>query len=1018
MIRKRIVHYLAITAVTLSILAGSLRFYNSKTLAQPDIPKKSTVQQTAVNNLSSDANGIQFELVVPPVQVDEDGNVTISGLTQQFTEAGAPALPYYTTYIALPPDAQLEVDVQEKNLLTRPSSQVKPASGIQFEMAEGVGFTETPTTIFNKNEAIYNTDANYPATLYSVSEPMIYRDLRLVSLQLYPLRYNPVSGELQQAQQLSVAVKFIGGQVDELRPLPIQNKTAYNGLSNLILNFNQAHQWRSLPADVQNAPATVLPVGQETFKLTVNETGIYDVTGADLAAAGMNIASVNPATIEMNYRGQPVAYQFIGDADTILESGEIIRFYGWAFADTGTRLEQHYVSDNVYWLWANGTADTIPTLTNASPSSGRTGSWHTTTKEPMLDWISTWTDQWSTFPNEADAWYWQRLGRGTRVYTSTAVIDVDLEEIDYTAAPTATYTVELFSRAKGIPPVGDYTVDITYNNYPTPTSKMWTGRLNTNISQTISSSYLLSSTNQITIDYTSGDFFYLNRITVEYMRHLIAQNDQLIMADEIGSGGLRVAGFNSNSALVWDITDPTQPSAVNMSSGISGSGPYTYTFGLNHAPHSRFIATTPANIKSVQSITAYTPPNLNPPGSAADWVAIAHNEFMTQTALLAAHRSQSTYGGLTTHIVDIEDIINQYGYGLAIPDAIRNYLTYALGNWTVAPHYIFLVGDATMNPRGLPCATCTHPWDTSAPSFVPTDFSFTDRFQGMIPSDPALAMISGNDNLPDMAIGRIAVNNDLEADNAIRKIMKYDQNGQDATLQNLPFLFVADGFDPNAGDFCQENSNTSANIPNTFQIDEQCLDNYATVDDLRNAMFPPINNGVFIFNYRGHGSINSWSGDDIMTTSDTIHWQNYDLPTVMLSADCLDGYFALPGLDSISETYMRYDVQGNAFGSAAMWSSSGLGYTTEHTVLHEGFYDGLFVGYGQTMGNAVLYSALQYLQGVHHHSEIYSFTLQGDPALNLYWAPEPPPPTPTPEPPTPTLPPLDNHVNLPVIVKP
>ncbi len=1010
----KLTHIWAATAVfILTLITGS--FFVVQTTAH-SITKRPEGLPIRLQTTRSDASGLQFTLHTSPFEVKDDGEVSIAGLTTRFTDPGAPALPYYATYIALPPEAVVSVQVQAAGIHQRSLDNVPPAPDMLFLQAEGVGVSERPRQVYHQDAAIYGRNTLYPDTLFTVSEPMYYRDIRLVSLQLFPLRYNPVSGQAWQAQTLTVNITFNGGQFDELRPSPHAND---KGLSHLILNNDVARPWRSLPANVRHARTTALPIGVDTYKITVNEDGIYDICQAELAAAGMNVGSVNPYTIEMLYRGEPLSYQFIGDADTSFEPGECVRFYGWKFV--GPRQEMQFVTDNVYWLWANGTASTIATAPNELAGNVKTSVWYTQTAEPELDFFSTWTDQWATFDNEPDAFYWDRIARTT----TSGSYNITLADPDPTAA-TAAYLAE-FSSAAQNPNYANkaFTVTVAFNSAPNPAARTWYGRRNVNVSTTLPASYLIDGSNTVAMTFNLNDRIYLNRISVFYMRQLITENDQFILVDEVGGNPLQVSGYTSANALVWNITDPLNPTAVDMSTGVSGSGPYSYSFGLNHLAGTKFIATTTQNIKQEVSISQYVPPSLNPADNAAEWLLITHVSLLSEATQLAAHRADPTFGGLDTHLVNIQDIINEYGYGLPLPAAVRDYLTYALGNWTVAPSYVMMFGDATLNPRQLPCSqSCSVGWDLNAPHLVLTDLPFVDRYQGLVPSDHTFVLLAGDDPLPDMAIGRMAVEDSTQASNAVRKTIAYESNPYTPPA-NPPFLFIADDDDPDAGYFCNENILTAGHIPAPFVKTQMCLGTaaYPDTDTLRNAMFPAISAGAQVVNYRGHGSIVRWAGggDPIMTTADTVYWNNDYKPTLVLSADCLDGHFAWPGYPSIAETLLRYDFQDRENGSAGMWSSSGLGLTSEHTVLHVGFYDGLFLANGQTIGNATSYSKLHYWQSGNHESELYTFTLEGDPAMTLYWAPEPlptptPSNTPTPGPsPTPTV----NHpAYLPVIQKP
>ena len=50
------------------------------------------------------------------------------------------------------------------------------------------------------------------------------------------------------------------------------------------------------------AAGTVLPTGIDTFKIEVNQDGIFELTYAELQAAGMDVDNVNPNTFEMMHK--------------------------------------------------------------------------------------------------------------------------------------------------------------------------------------------------------------------------------------------------------------------------------------------------------------------------------------------------------------------------------------------------------------------------------------------------------------------------------------------------------------------------------------------------------------------------------------------------------------------------------------------------------------------------------------------------------------------------------------------
>ncbi|MFQ5398405.1 MAG: C25 family cysteine peptidase [Anaerolineae bacterium] len=965
------------------------------------------VTETNVRPLRSDEHGIEFDLFTPAFASNKEGNVEVAGLERTLEQPGAPPLPYYATFIALPPEATVHVSVAAGSVQEQAVSRLRPAPQPTLAGAKPLELSVTSpdpglefasSTIYERDPAVYQNNAFFPYQALELSAPMYYRDMRLVELRLYPLRYNPISGVLSQAERLHVTVSFDGGDLTDLRPLPSPGNSYQRALADSTLNYEKALAWRSLPNSLREAAGPGLPLGIDTYKIELDRDGIYEINGADLAAAGMAISSVDPGAIEIMNQGSPVAFQFIGNSNNVLESNEIIRFYGTAYH--ASKREEQFITRNVYWLWAGGTPTTILTKTNQANQGFpiTTTFTSTVTEAPEQYYFSTWTDEWGSFPNEPDAWYWDLVVQPPNTPAVTRTYPITLP---YPAAvgPDASYTIELMSRESKTNPTNlNYTVRGYLNNHPAYGETIWQYVRNVNITNTVPLTVLQQNGNDMTLVFATDTSatsaqIYLNRISVTYLRQLKALGDHLIFEDANGgSREFHVSGFNEGAAgnvLVWDITDPLNPVQIELSNGdIVGAGPYTYTIGSMHNAGATFIATTAANVLPATAISQYTPVSLDP-ASGAEWVAISHRDLITAASQLAAHRADPAFGGLKTHVVDIEDVINQFGYGLPLPQAITDFLAYAVVNWSVAPSYVTLFGDATINPRQLGCLSACPSWNPNVPTLLVTDLQFVDRFQGMVPTDHTFTLLSGNDLLPDMAIGRIAAETLPEATALVNKIIKYETNQFTPANWQQNILFVADNTD-HGGDFCQENVVTGNKLPSSFTQTHLCLPgsetNPPSITDtltLRDEMDLIVNGpnaGVSILNYRGHGSIQFWASPNILNEGLTDFWMNVNKPAVILSADCLDGHFAWPGLPALSETFLMLDN----VGTAAHWSSTGLGYTGEHTVLHAGFYEGLFDMGMTAIGDAANYAKLKYHLGNYHNSEMYAFTLQGDPAMQMY----------------------------------
>ncbi len=764
-------------------------------------------------------------------------------------------------------------------------------------------------------------------------------------------------------------------------------------IASLVLTLNETTAAPNQPQSTNALDTNFPTTAAETFKIEVNADGIYKIGYADLQTAGMNVAAVNPNTFEMMFRGQPIAYKFVGNADTTFTSDEYILFYGWAF--DGPRTEKQFITNNVFWLWAGGTPKIMSETANSSGGDPVTSLRTAVTKEPETLFTTTYTDQWDTFPNEPDSWYWDLVKQSVN---ATKTYSITLPHLT-TVGPdtTAEYTIELLSREQSSKTTGiTYLVRGSINNYGSYGQATWTEVQNVNITDTIPLSELNAGTNNVRLDFlsSSGDAeIYLNRITVEYQRQLVSDGTELIFTDSIGGARrFRVSSFTENDPVVWNITDPTTPINISGIDIVIDGSTYEYQIGSNHAAGAKFIATTATNTHPPQNITKYIPTSLEPPDGGADWIAISHADFLAQANTLAAHRA--SFSDMQTWVIDIEDVVNQYGYGLHLPSAIRDYLKHSL-SWTTRPGYVTIFGAATYNPRNLDCADASCPggltyWDKNQPTFVVTDLVYEDRFQGQIPSDHTLVLLENDDLIADMAVGRIAAETTAEAQSAVEKIILYEQNQLTAAPWQKNILFVADNAD-SGGNFYAENLTTAANhIPAGYSTKQRYLVDGTVneTDTLRQDMISDITNetGVSILNYRGHGYVWGWANPTILSTLDSSldFWINTQRPTVILSADCLDGNFAFPGINALSKALLTLKVGNDPVGAAAFWSSSGLGYTGEHSALHRGFYDGLFQQNLLTIGDAINYAKLNYQQSGYNDSELFSFILQGDPAMQMF----------------------------------
>jgi hypothetical protein len=295
-----------------------------------------------------------------------------------------------------------------------------------------------------------------------------------------------------------------------------------------------------------------------------------------------------------------------------------------------------------------------------------------------------------------------------------------------------------------------------------------------------------------------------------------------------------------------------------------------------------------------------------------------------------------------------------------------------------------LVGDTTLDPRRIKD-------DWTDEEFVLTDLVFVDRYNGHIPSDLRFALLSGSDILPDLSVGRLAVEEVDQLALVIDKIILFDETQllSFGWMENM--LYVADKYDAAAGDFCLQQQQMSDLLPPSMNPEVLCLDDYSAYgpqsgEMLRNDMVSRLEDtGVTMLAYRGHGSANYWGGNPIIYANSFLGELTNQRPFVTISGDCLDGHFAYPPAEGLGELLVSHPAPPqDIHGAAAHWGSSGLGIATDHTAILHGFYDAVFGAGITALGPAINHAKLLYNQDPwRDEALIYSFNLQGDPAMHL-----------------------------------
>ena len=851
-------------------------------------------------------------------------------------EPGKPRLPFLGRLVTLPPagDYRLEIVAADYDTL-RLAHPVEPAPAPAPATFTADGRPQPAGWEFAYDRETYGSAAPYPADFATLSPPAWQRDRRLARLTLHPFRYHPLTNTLDVLRYLKLRLVPTGDRADTAaRPL---------------------------------APAAI-PAAPGDYKILVEQEGIYAISYDVLAAVGLPVGSIDPATLRLYHAGHEVAARWDGDSDAAFESGERLLFYA---RPALTR----YARYDVYWLSWGGAPGLRMATRSGDPASLTAGvPWATAQAEENYSYDSLHPGR------DGGHWFWQLL-RQPDVLTATFPIHLETPTSD---AGQITVWLQGTTRAWPDP---DHHVRFTINGHLLGDG-WWEGKTPYTATFSIPAGALQAGDNTLLLELPgdTGDpieGMWMDAAALTYGLSAVSGGTARFRGEDTPHA-YTVAGFDGLTPAVYDVTDPAAPRIVTGWTSDGGR----ITVGDGDTVPAEYLITAdvrqPAGIIAAKDLS-------DPAGGGADYVIITHPQFATAIAPLADHRAAQ---GLQVVTVDVEAIYDHFGDGRMSPEAIHDFLKYAYANWTPAPLYVLLVGDGTYDPR--PYRADSHL------TYLPPYLADVDPWMGETSSDNRYADLTG-DRLPELRLGRLPVNSPAETTAIVDKIIAYDDASGGLWTRRL--LFAADN-PSTAGDHradADQQYLTYASPTSTYgyegvrvYLSETAGPSYyyTSAEAARNALISALDSGVLLYTYFGHSS---WLQEAVLETdgyaplfhvSHIPQLNNSGRWPMVLQMTCFTSYYIHPTEDTLDESLLR--VADN--GVIATWGSSGNGVTPDHRLLNGAFLSSLFGGpvWGdeQPEVGANVQAALTalYAEGASYEL-IDTYHLLGDPALELRVSP-------------------------------
>jgi len=908
-----------------------------------------------VRVLSAGPDGLVLELRLSParlVQTRVEGRVfddLAAPGYPRLDQPGRPNLPFVARVLAAPPGARVDLDVRVLH-----HTDLEEVSFVPAAPTDGPSFESPPAS----------TGDFFPGARAAVEPLGRLRGVPAHSLRFYPFRYSPARRVLRVYDHLQIRVRFIGGRRPQ-RAAPSGPDELYR----VFLNFDQAAAWSTPARAAKSAADDWYDPALPWVKIFVETDGLFRIDPAWLRERQVDVEGLDPRTLRLFLLGQEQAVHVRGEADGRFDEDDCLIFPG-RFRRDDRDFGSLYGPRNTYWLtWGGETGKRFATRSGApvrdypeSPSFWTTAHFEVDLKyDPLPD----------APDDRRDHWFWEEPVKATKPdVPASRTFTGDLKSPDLEPDYAARLRVSLH----GASDLGHHTV-VKLNNRRVD-DRIWGGRregqVELPIDAEIPSSYLREGRNrlllQVFADQEKFDLVYLNWFAIDYRRRYRTWFGYLEFAQPSSDGHrITVSGFRDTRIELFDVANSVRFTDLRID---SLEAQILVTFEARSPEPASYVIADSLALR-VPGGALDTPSSWRRSDHRADYLIIAHPELLAAARTLADHRRTS---GLEAAVVSADDIYDEFSYGLVQRQAIADFIRHAYRRWERRPAHVLLFGDDTYDYRNI--------YGGGALFAVPTLY-YQSRGRGRAPSDFLYALVDGDDLLPDLTVGRLAVSTPEEAFPAVDKIVRYDRDPEPGDWRSRVIylanyhpkhLFTAPS-DSLAARFTAPLGLVSVKV---YNPDESPIPN-ATGRKFVDAL----NHGSLLLNFSGHGSPGT------MQFVFSLHLPDWDylsqvrnggrLPLV-LALSCLNGMFANPILAGLAEVFTTR-TEG---GAIAYISASAQSFPSQNNLLSEFIYAQLFqqghLGFGSTLNAA----KIQVL-AAHPGWDDVALTMQllGDPAQEL-----------------------------------
>ena len=867
--------------------------------------------------------------------------------------------------------------------------------------------------------------SNLPEAPAEIASTGFMRRQRIAAVRISPVVFQRDMMRFLVYDRFDVRLIFEGGrEAGELAPGANRTDSFEGIYRGLLINYEQGRAWRQRPDRVRlgTAQDDYFTASSEWIKVKIESTGMYRITGAELASAGAVLSAVDPATIRLygggglplsenlldtnpSWMGQ-MALKVCDGNDGRLDPGDTLIFYGLGMRDwtnlyaPARSMESYYKSFfsdyNYYWITWGGNFVEEPQKMGTRDLPACNGCDYYQPPS-FLERVHVEFDALNDFSiRSEDGWYWRplRLNETVRLTPDTPLPDPERE---------GTVRVRVADYHGTLECIGDYYRLIVGFNGETVADSVWrvaySWRDVIDISEVVDivdageQNLTLFMSSNIPPQHPGGACgkLYLAWYETYYWRRFVALANRLhfFSPDSTCLASYSLGGFTSSSIYAFDVTDQYNVEELGNFS-ITGSTNFQVSFYDSAAQGTlkRYAFVTAGSLMKPAELTQRPIEDIRGrPGS--DYLVITHDDLLP-----AAETISDFHDG---EVVTVDEIYDEFAWGVPDVTAIRDFLRWRF-DMGVPLYQVLLLGDATWDYKDY---HATGGYINYVPAYERRyrgpdgDPYCTDDFFGYLtPNLPDGSETEDSvDYFLDVAMSRLPASSPQEADLLVDKAIAYQSNPPAGRWMSRVCQVADDDW---VGGRCD----ARAHVMDMEAIDDQAypvefdrtkiylteypFDQNGLKPAARADFIATLNSGVLMANYVGHGDEHRLAQEEVLNPSSIPLINTGGKEFFFIAATCNVSRFDEVTLSSMGEDLLKRP-SGGSIGSLA---STHFCIPARNRALNLNFVDSLyFTGWPHSVrpiaDATVAAKALTGSNGPLYRSNSEMFALLGDPALKL-----------------------------------